>query len=414
MGFQQGLSGLNAASRNLDVIGNNIANANTVGMKTSRAEFAELYAASVGGSSGTGLGVTVEKVTQQFTQGNISVTGNNLDVAINGGGFFKLQPPDGPPAYTRAGNFKLDEEGGLVTNSGAKVMGFNRTPGTGELGGAAGPLRSPLVRPSVPAQKTTEVRAVVNLDARENSNATPPRSTYGTSVNVFDTQGVSRPVNLYFVKKDNANTWDVFDSLDPAALARGTVKFDENGEIDEVTSVLTVTSAVPNSINIPVSRDLVNPANPNDPPADFEVNISLDGSTQFGSKFSVTELKQDGYKDGNLTNINIANDGTVIASYSNGVTSAEARLALVNFNNPQGLAPGGGNLWTETRESGPATPGSPGTGKLGMLRSGALEDSNVDLTSELVSMMVAQRAYQANAQTIKTQDQVLSTLLNMR
>jgi flagellar hook protein FlgE len=410
MGFQQGLSGLNAASRNLDVIGNNIANANTVGMKTSRAEFADLYAASVGGSGGTGLGVTVAAVTQQFTQGNVSVTGNGLDVAINGNGFFQLQQLDKSFAYTRAGNFKLDAIGGLVTQGGASVMGIKRDPGTGNLDGVVGPL-SPLVRSSVPAQVTTKIEAVVNLDARTEpavSTAPPtPRSTYGTSVNVYDPQGVSRPVNLYFVKTiatpapDTPNTWQVFDSL-VSGSPLGTVQFGGNGEL---------LSTNPAPLTVTVSPA---PANPNNPPAPFPVNISLRGSTQFGDKFSVSALKQDGYASGNLAGINIANDGRVMASYSNGVTSAEARLALANFSNPQGLAPGGGNLWTETSQSGPRIPGTPGDGNLGMLRSGALEDSNVDLTSELVNMMVAQRSYQANAQTIKTQDQVLSTLLNMR
>jgi flagellar hook protein FlgE len=423
MSFQQGLSGLNAASRNLDVIGNNIANANTVGMKTSRAEFAELYAASVGGSSGTGLGVEVEKVSQQFTQGNINVTGNNLDVAINGGGFFKLEQPDKTIAYTRAGNFKLDKEGNLVTNGGAKVMGTMISGLDADVRTRDVPLSFPTGAP-IGAKQTVGITAVVNLDARTQSAAVPPltpRSTYGTSINVYDQQGVVRPVNLYFEKTAIPNTWEVFDALNtttPAftATALGRVQFDSNGTNPVITPAVTnpVTPAtVPPSFTVRVSPG---PANAGAPPVTpFPVTISLAGSTQFGGQFSVSELKQDGYARGNLTGINIANDGKVMASYSNGVSRPVAEIALASFRNPQGLAPGGGNLWTETSGSGPATPPSqPGTGNLGMLRSGALEDSNVDLTSELVSMMVAQRAYQANAQTIKTQDQVLSTLLNMR
>jgi flagellar hook protein FlgE len=435
MSFQQGLSGLNAASRNLDVIGNNIANANTVGMKTSRAEFAELYAASVNGAGGTGLGVEVEKVSQQFTQGNISVTGNNLDVAINGGGFFKLQQTDGTPAYTRAGNFKLDKEGNLVTNGGAKVMGTMISGPDADVRTRDVPLSFPTGAP-IGAKQTVGITAVINLDARTQSAAIlplTPRSTFGTSINVHDAQGVVRPVNLYFEKAGTniattANTWNVFDKLnDPTATPAftasplGTVTFDSNGKFVSTIPALPAGNTTPGPLVTTVN---VSPANPNTPvlnptpPATattFNVNISLAGSTQFGGQFSVSELKQDGYARGNLTSINIANDGKVMANYSNGVSRPVAEIALASFRNPQGLAPGGGNLWTETSGSGPATsPSQPGTSNLGMLRSGALEDSNVDLTSELVSMMVAQRAYQANAQTIKTQDQVLSTLLNMR
>jgi flagellar hook protein FlgE len=417
MSFQQGLSGLNAASRNLDVIGNNIANANTVGMKTSRAEFAELYAASVSGSGGTGLGVEVEKVSQQFTQGNINVTGNNLDVAINGGGFFKLEQPDKTIAYTRAGNFKLDKEGNLVTNGGAKVMGTMISGLDADVRTRDVPLSFPTGAP-IGAKQTVGITAVVNLDARTQSAAIlplTPRSTYGTSINVYDQQGVVRPVNLYFEKDGTPNTWRVFDSL-TATVPLGQVMFGPNGTNPEIEPTVTVPptpATVPPSFTVRVSPG---PANAGAPPVTpFPVTISLAGSTQFGGQFSVSELKQDGYARGNLTGINIANDGKVMASYSNGVSRPVAEIALASFRNPQGLAPGGGNLWTETSESGAATPPSqPGTGNLGMLRSGALEDSNVDLTSELVSMMVAQRAYQANAQTIKTQDQVLSTLLNMR
>ncbi|RID97294.1 flagellar hook protein FlgE [Simplicispira hankyongi] len=415
MSFQQGLSGLNAASRNLDVIGNNIANANTTGFKGSRSEFADIVASSIGaaGGSNAGIGVEVAAVAQQFSQGNITVTGNNLDVAINGGGFFRLQQPDGSPAYTRAGNFKLDTSGDLVTNSGAKVMGFKVDSTTGAGTSEPVPLSFPTGAP-IQAKQTANITAAINLDARAKDAASTvpptPRSTYGTSVNVYDSQGVAVPVNLYFVKTATANTWDVYDKLDDptatppvVATSVGTVAFDANGAYDPTasTSPLTVT---------------VDPsgANPNNPPAPWPVTIDLSSTTQFGSKFSVADLTQDGYASGELTGINISNDGMVMASYSNGVTRAEAQVALANFRNPQGLAPVGGNNWVETNTSGAPVVGKPGTGNLGNLRAGALEDSNVDLTADLVNMMTAQRAYQANAQTIKTQDQIMSTLVNLR
>ena len=424
MGFQQGISGLNAASKNLDVIGHNIANSGTTGFKSSRAEFADLVASSmgVGSSNSAGVGVEVAAIAQQFTQGNLTLTGNGMDVAINGNGFFKLQLPDGSQAYTRAGNFKLDKSGDVVTNGGAHVMGYKVDPATGLSSSSTVPLSFPTGAP-IAAKETKSITASINLDARAgdsagvvaNPTAAPPvtgvpatpRSTYGTSVNVYDSQGVATPVNLYFQKGSTANTWEVFDQLDdPSAVppvtaaAIGTVAFDANG--------VYVPSATPLTVSV------TSTANPNNPPAPWNVNIDLSGLTQFGSKFAVSDLKQDGYAAGQLNNINISDDGTVVASYSNGVTRAEAQLALSSFRNPQGLVAVGGNNWTVSADSGAPVDGKPGSGNLGSLRSGALEESNVDLTAELVNMMTAQRAYQANAQTIKTQDQVMSTMVNLR
>ena len=423
MAFQHGLSGLNASSKNLDVIGHNIANANTTGFKSSRAEFADLVASSMGAGGGAnyGIGVEVAAVAQQFSQGNVTVTGNNLDVAINGNGFFKVQQADGSAAYTRAGNFKLDKTGDLVTNGGAQVMGFRVDPATGLSTSEAQPLSFPTGAP-IQAKQTESIKATLNLDARAkdsagDATATPPvpatpRSTYGTSINVYDTQGVATPVNLYFMKTANPNEWAVYNQLDDptavppvTAISLGTIVFDENGKIDPATATLTLTVSPTANPNAGTAAPAV---------ANFPVDIDMSGATQFGSKFAVADLSQDGYASGDLTSINISNDGMVMASYSNGVTRAEAQVALANFRNPQGLLAVGGNNWVESFDSGPAVMGKPGDGNFGALRSGALEDSNVDLTAELVNMMTAQRAYQANAQTIKTQDQVMSTLVNLR
>lgn len=416
MAFQHGLSGLNAASKNLDVIGNNIANANTTGFKASRTEFADMVAASMGAGGGNsyGIGVEVAAVAQQFSQGNITVTGNNLDVAINGNGFFKVQQPDGSAAYTRAGNFKLDKEGDLVTNSGAQVMGFKVDPATGLSTSEPQPLSFPTGAP-IPAKQTEQITATLNLDARvvDATSVTPntPRSTYGTSINVYDTQGVAIPINLYFVK-NGSNSWDVYTTLDqtiqPDGSPVGTVLFDGSGVYDPSNTPIDLDMSQPYIVS-------PNPNNPPNPPgAAWNVRLDLSDCTQFGSKFAVADLTQNGYASGDLTSINISNDGMVMASYSNGVTRSEAQVALANFRNPQGLLAVGGNNWVESFDSGPAVLGKPGDGNFGALRSGALEDSNVDLTAELVNMMTAQRAYQANAQTIKTQDQVMSTLVNLR
>ncbi|WP_042428101.1 flagellar hook protein FlgE [Comamonas granuli] len=415
MAFQHGLSGLNASSKNLDVIGHNIANVGTTGFKASRAEFAEMVAASMGaGGTNYGIGVEVAAVSQQFSQGNITVTGNSLDVAINGNGFFKVMQADGSPAYTRAGNFKLNKDGDLVTNASAKVMGFKVDPATGLSTSEATPLNFPTGAP-IQAKQTDNINATLNLDARvvDAASVTPntPRSTYGTSINVYDTQGVAIPVNLYFVK-NGSNNWDVYTTLDetiqPTGSPVGSVLFDGNGVYDPANAPIDLDMSAPYIVS-------PNPNNPPNPPAaPWNVRLDLSQCTQFGSKFAVADLTQNGYASGDLTSINISKDGMVLASYSNGVTRAEAQVALANFRNPQGLLSVGGNNWVESFDSGPAVLGKPGDGNFGMLRSGALEDSNVDLTAELVNMMTAQRAYQANAQTIKTQDQIMSTLVNLR
>ncbi len=404
MAFQQGLSGINSASRNLDVIGHNVANASTVGMKASRAEFAELYASSIGSSGGTnaGIGVTVAKVTQLFTQGNVTVTGNDLDVAINGSGFYELTLPNGGMAYSRAGMFKLNNEGEIVNNQGSNLMGYPTDEFGTRLSFTTQPLSLPTGGP-IPARSTSGITAEFNLDARAPifNSVTPatPLSTYGTSVIAYDPQGLEIPVGLAFQKTGN-NQWNVYTSVngsDPATSTPFTINFLADGTLDPATTIppLTLTS-------------------PNDPTVTFPVTMSFGNATQFGIDYAVTNLTQDGYRPGELTSLKIDESGVITASYSNGQTRAAGQIALVNFRNVQGLQPTGSGNWEANYATGEPVHGAPGEGKFGNLRSGALEDSNIDITGELVAMMTAQRAYQANAQTIKTQDQVFSTLLNLR
>ena len=416
MGFHHGLSGLNASSKSLDVIGHNIANSNTTGFKASRAEFNEMVASAMGASSGNnaGIGVSVAAVTQQFSQGVITPTSNGLDMAINGDGFFVVNTPSGT-AYTRSGNFQLDKAGNLITVNGDNVMGYPVDPATGRPSSTTlTSLTFPTGAP-IPAQATSKISAILNLDARANlaagdPSATPPieptpRSTYGTSLQVFDTLGVPHNASLYF-EKTGVNEWKVFDGLDdpnatPPVVANdlGTLKFNEDGTLDtaNTTSPLTLT---------------INPTTGATDP--LTIDIDLSKVSQFGTSWSVAKLTQDGYTSGELTGVNVSADGTLMASYSNGITRAEAQVALAKFTNAQGLQPDGNNNWIASNDSGPAVYGSAGSGSFGTIQGGALEESNVDLTAQLVNMMTAQRAYQANAQTIKTQDQVFSTLVNLR
>ncbi|MBD3892600.1 flagellar hook protein FlgE [Hydrogenophaga sp.] len=404
MSFQQGLSGLNSASRNLDVIGHNIANANTVGMKASRAEFAELYASSINASGGTnvGIGVTVAATTQMFTQGNITVTGNELDVAINGNGFFELTMPNGAMAYSRSGLFKLNNEGQVVTNLGGQLMGYPTDEQGTRLSFTTQPLGLPTGGP-IPARQTSRIEAEFNLDARAPvaASAVPPTplTKYGTSVIAYDPQGLEIPVGLAF-EKIGLNRWNVYTSVNgssPGASTPFVLEFNTDGTLSPASVVPPLTLS-----------------SPNNPALTFPVTLDLGRVTQFGVAFAVNNLQQDGYRPGEFTGLKINEGGIITASYSNGQTRAAGQIALVNFRNVQGLQPTGNGNWAATHATGEPMHGAPGEGKLGVLRSGALEDSNVDITSELVNMMVAQRAYQANAQSIRTQDQVLSTLLNMR
>ncbi|MDD2608309.1 MAG: flagellar hook protein FlgE [Giesbergeria sp.] len=426
MGFQHGLSGLNAAKQNLDVIGHNIANANTTGFKGSRAEFAAIIAGAMGVSnSGNADGVQTAVVAQQFRAGAITRTGNNsgnnFDLAISGNGFFIVRQADGTNAYTRAGDFKL-YDGNLMTNDRSHVMGYKINPdGTGTN------VPEPLVFPvgtAIPAKSTTEITAAFNLDARAtNAAGTPaipadpaavpptaavpavpptPRNTYGTSVEVYDSQGVATPLDLYFEKTATPNTWNVYTSLDAGAPIATTISFDAEGKI--ITDPAT-----------PITISVTPTSNPNTgAPAPFNVTLDLSKVTQYGNEFAISDLKQDGYAAGLLLGVSVDNLGQVQASYSNGIKRVEGQVALATFRNVQGLAPIGGNAWVETGVSGEPMFGKPNTGNFGSIDAGALEESNVDLTGELVNMMTAQRAYQANAQTIKTQDQAMSTIVNLR
>lgn len=429
MGFHHGLSGLNASSKSLDVIGHNIANSNTVGFKSSRAEFNEMVASAMGASSNnnTGIGVSVAAVSQQFTQGVITPSANGLDMAINGDGFFVVNTPSGT-AYTRNGAFQLNKAGEMVTVNGDKVQGYKIDPDTGVR---ASVTLTDLVFPTgapIAAKQTSKVTATLNLDARVDQTATPApaRASYGTSLEVFDQQGMATPLSMYF-EKTGGNTWAVYDSLNPAANPIGQLTFDATGKLQGVATFSGATDPAGNDpgdagyipqFNPPAGTTLtttVATTNPNAPnPGSWPVDIDLSGVSQLGSSFSVARLTQDGYASGELTAVNVAADGTLMASYSNGITRPEAQVALARFTNAQGLQPSGNNNWIQSNDSGPAIVGTADSGSFGTIQGSALEESNVDLTAQLVNMMTAQRAYQANAQTIKTQDQVFSTLVNLR
>ena len=420
MSFQQGLSGLNAMSKNLEIIGNNIANANTYGFKASRAEFADMYANALSGSGGqsVGIGVTVAAVSQQFLQGNITSTDNPMDMAINGGGFFQLTDGFNPITYSRNGQFKVDKDGFITNNGGLKLVGY-----TADLEGVIQPgLAVPLQLPTagIAPARTNEIDMEFNLDSRlgvtDPGAAVMPRidfsdaTTYNkaTSLTVYDTKG--QPVALtYYFQKAATDQWNVY------ITANGTTLGGNAGDPQPMTSMAfepgggnptpaSITLDIPASTNAAGAETLAIPA----------VDLSFRGSTQYGAEFGVTNLAQNGYAPGKLASIVVESSGIVMARYSNGQSKPAGQVELATFRNLQGLQPIGGNGWQRTFTSGDPIVGTPGVGNMGVLQAGALEDSKTDLTGELVSMITAQRNYQANAQTIKTMDQVMQTLVNLR
>jgi len=427
MSFQQGLSGLNASSKNLAVIGNNIANANTYGAKASRAEFSDVYAAALNGAgtNSIGIGTKLAAVAQQFTQGTISTTDNPLDLAINGAGFFQLSDPAGTTMYSRNGQFKIDREGFFVNNSNLRLMGYPIDSNSVIQPGQSVPLQLPTG--GVEPQVTTRVDIQANLDSRQRatgSSATPSidfldATTYnnGTSLTVHDLRGQAVALTLYFQKTDAVNPagadtqqWHIFASANGQPVGTtpaspiATVVFPADGSAPlSPTGLVTLPQIVAGNnaqgaVIVPIDN----------------VQIDLSRLTQFGSPYGVTDLQQDGYAAGQLASVTIESNGTIMARYTNGRSRPAGQVEIATFRNPQGLQPMGDNMWASTFASNEPIRGVPGDGNLGVLQSGALEQSNVDITAELVDLITAQRVYQANAQTIKTQDQVMQTLVNLR
>ncbi|QAA92929.1 flagellar hook protein FlgE [Pollutimonas thiosulfatoxidans] len=496
MGFGQGLSGLNAAAQNLDVIGNNIANSGTVGFKAGTASFADVYA-----SSRVGLGTQVAAINQRFTIGTVSNTGNQFDMAIDGSkGMFRVMDQSGSVLYTRNGQFSPDKDGYLInaqgyrltgyaeggTNlvavrvptgniapsetdivttklnldanaplAGGEVVGVTEVFGQVELVGAgggtynytmsggafqwttaagvplppgdpglpaAGPYTtgsagSPVVIDATATPSTTNfgvgpnntayVAPVTAVPATAFDPAVAGTYTHSLPINVHDSLGNSHQLMQYFAKRPSADptqsVWDVYYRLggqpvdDPADGATQ-LTFDQGGRL--------VTPTAPEGflkVTVPGST-----------PADaLDFTIDYANSTQFGGDFTYT-FGQDGFATGEYASMAIAADGSIVASYTNGETQSMGALVLVDFANVQGLQPVGGNAWAETSNSGQPILGRPGSNSMARIKGQAVEESNVDMSQELVNMIIAQRTYQANAQTIKTQDQILQTLIQMR
>jgi flagellar hook protein FlgE len=405
MPFRLALSGLNAASADLSVTANNIANSSTAGFKESRAEFAELFAVSWQGvaSLTAGNGVRVSDIAQQFSQGNIDFTDNNLDLAISGTGFFTVSN-NGSYAYTRAGAFRTDSSGYVVNAQGQRLQVFPPVAGGGFNTGAMTDLRL-ITSESAPAA-TTSVELLANLpaDATPPANptfsATDPTSfTRATSLTVYDSLGAAHTATVYFTKEAADGEWNSRLYIDGNAVGGALdVNFDNMG---------TLTTPLPAELSF-------GSYTPATGAADINFTINVAGATQYGNTFSIGNITQDGYTTGRLIGIDIDKAGVVQARFTNGRSSALGQVALSNFASPNGLQQLADTNWAETFASGQALRGQAGNSGFGLIQSGALESSNVDITTQLVNMITAQRNFQANAKMISTSDAITQTIINIR
>lgn len=407
MSFRTALSGIAAATTDLAVTSNNIANVSTAGFKEGRAEFGDVYAASIFGVSRNtaGSGVRVTGITQQFTQGSVEFTNRNLDIAISGGGFFTLND-NGSIVYSRAGNFQLDRDGFVVNPGGARLQVF---PPVGATGTAfeTGRLQDlQLTTTDSTPNATTEVTVASNLPANAPvPTVTPfdPNDTnsfnHSTSITVYDSLGVAHVQTLYYVKTANPNEWQLHNYIDGTAVGGAqTLQYDAQGALTApATGLITLPAFTPTTGAAPIN-----------------LTLDLGRSTQYGERFAINDLRQDGFTTGRLVGIEVSQQGVVFARYTNGVADALGQVAMSTFPNQQGLQNLGNNLFSQTFETGDVRRGAAGTSDFGLIQSGALESSNVELTEQLVNMIVAQRNFQANAQMIQTTDQIQQTIINLR
>jgi len=428
MSFNTALSGLNAASADLNVKSNNIANVSTTGFKESRAEFADVFALSAFGSSDTaiGNGVVLNNVAQQFSQGNLELTDNALDLGISGQGFFALAPNENNDdiVYSRAGAFNVDEDGFIVNSSGQFLRAFPVN--------ADGTVTSTSMSSTTTVQLPSSAgipQATANVDLATNLPSTavgidplvtaidptdPTTYSNSTSFTMFDSLGNEHIVTMYYQKTTTPNEWNVEayiagDEINPVGTTTpfqlgGTETLNFDPAAGGALAALSTTDL---SFSL-LGTDYVSGA------AAQSVTVSFTGTTQNSAGFNVTSLSQDGFPTGRLSGLDISDDGLIRATFTNGQATPLGKIALANFANPQGLKQIGNTSWSETIDSGQVLGGEAGTGVLGLIQSGALEASNVDLTAELVGLITAQRNFQANSKAIETNNAITQTIINLR
>ncbi|MEJ2480193.1 MAG: flagellar hook protein FlgE [Acidihalobacter sp.] len=422
MAFGTALTGLNAASEALNVTGNNIANAGTTGFKGSRAEFGDIYSTAYGGISNRaiGSGVQLQSVSQQFAQGSMNNTGNSMDLAVNGKGFF-IFSNQGSQVYSRAGALQVDRNGNVVNSQGQRLQVYTPINSTGSTPtfnqGNLGDLQ--LSTSSGTPQATGNISALLNLSAQASDlgagtiNPSDATSyTYSTPATIYDSLGSPHTAIMYFRKDTTtaattttpgSSTWDVLTQIDGNTVTTGganqaQITFDANGNLTSPASGQIAYDAYAPSTGA----------------AALNLTLDLSGTTMFGNTSSVNSLTQDGYTSGRLSGIDVSGTGVVSARYTNGQSQALGQVALADFANPQGLQPVGNTAWAQTFASGDVRLGAPGSGTFGQVQSGSLENSNVDLAKQLVNLITEQRNYQANAKVITTANTVTQTIIQIR
>jgi flagellar hook protein FlgE len=405
MSFNIALSGLQASRSDLDVTANNIANANTTGFKRSRAEFADVFSQAYNGNSSLtpGNGVRLAAITQQFDQGNIENSSSNLDLAINGQGFFTLRDDSGQ-VYSRDGAFQVDREGFVVNSSGYRLQAFPSLDDEGTQFNTGGLSDLRLDTGIGPPSATTRISTALNFRAdaellggtgADIDPLLPDSYSYTTAITVYDSLGSPHTATLY-VRRTTDLEYSTRVYVDGVDLGTQDLAFDANGAL-----VTAQPMTFPNTFT---------PTNGASP---LNLDYDFTGSTLLGSSFSINDQRQDGFTTGRLSGLEITAEGVVAARYTNGRSVALGKVALANFDNPQGLSQVGNNAWTESFDSGAAVLGEAGTASLGLIQSGGLESSNVDLSQQLVNLITAQRNFQANSQVISTADEITQTAINL-
>jgi len=405
MSLNIALTGLNAATQDLSVTSNNLANAQTVGFKGSRVEFGDIFASTQTGVASTaiGNGVRVQEVAQLFSQGDTKTTGNSLDLAINGNGFFTVST-NGALSYTRDGEFQINNAGQVVTASGGQLQVYAPLPNGGFNTGGLTNLTLNTNESAPQATANASITATLPANAAQPvttpfSPSDPTSYTDTTSLTVYDSLGSAHTESLYFIKGANPNDWSVQTYIDGNAV--GTAQDLQYSN----TGVLT------NPPNGQITLPAYTPATG---AADMNITLNLANTQQTGDTFAVTAVQQDGFTVGTLTGINIDSTGVVQATFTNGRSVNLGQVAMANFANTQGLQQLGNASWTQTTASGSVVQGVAGGSGFGTIQSGALEESNVDTTAALVDMITAQRDFQSNAQMIQTDDQITQTVINIR
>lgn len=419
--FNTGVSGLQASGNSMSVIGDNIANAGTFGFKTSRAEFQDMLSSSLKGLDGgdqIGSGTRLAHVTPQWVQGSIQRTSNITDLALNGNGFFQVDAPFGK-AYTRDGSFHFDKEGYMINGDGYRVNGFMPND-KGEMTNQMGTIK--LGNTTIPATPSSNVTVSMNLDSREDIKQFDPKnpektSNFNNSITVYDNIGTAHLVSMYFNKAADGS-WDYHAMVDGAEaqggvpgtmveMASGTLKFNNKGQLEEEVEKsnafnFTKGASQGQKISFDFGKSIK------------EGGTGLDAATQYGSKSSVARHTQNGSSAATLASMSFNDDGVLSATYDNGVQRDIAQIAIAKFENNEGLFKTGKNLFKETRRSGQAAVGKPGSDGRGEVYSKSIELSNVDIANEFVNLMAAQRNFQANTRTITTSDQMLQEVLNIK